>query len=63
VVEEAVDHRRGDDFVAGHLAPDGEGLVRGDDQRGALIAGGLAAAAAAAANGREPTSSRPSGGI
>ena len=35
VVDEAVDHRRGDDVVAEDLAPGREGLVRGDDQRGA----------------------------
>jgi hypothetical protein len=38
VVDEPVDHRRGDDLVAEDLAPGGEGLVRGDDQRGALVA-------------------------
>ena len=39
VVDEPVDHRGGDDLVAEDLAPAGEGLVAGDDQRGALVAG------------------------
>jgi hypothetical protein len=40
VVDEPVDHRGGDDLVAADLAAGGEGLVRGDDHRGALVAGG-----------------------
>jgi len=36
VVDEAVDHRCGDDLVAEDLAPAGEGFVRGDDQAGAF---------------------------
>ena len=39
VVDEAVDHGRGDDVVAEHLAPTAERLVRGHDQRGAFVAG------------------------
>ena len=38
VVDEAVDHRGGD-IVAEYLAPAAEGLVAGDDQRGAFVAG------------------------
>ena len=37
-MDEAVDHRGGDDVVAEDLAPGGEGLVGGDDQRGAFVA-------------------------
>ena len=40
VVDEAVDHGGGDDVVAEDLAPAAEGLVGGDDQRGAFVAGG-----------------------
>jgi hypothetical protein len=39
VVDEAVDHGCGDDVVAEDLAPAAEGLVAGDDQAGALVAG------------------------
>ena len=39
VVDEAVDHRRGDDVVAEDFAPAAERLVGRDDQRGALVAG------------------------
>ena len=38
VVDEPVDHRGGDDVVAEDLAPGREGLVAGDDQRGAFVA-------------------------
>src|SRR5919197_3891155 len=38
VVDEPVDHRRGDDLVAEDLAPARERLVRGDDHRGPLVA-------------------------
>ena len=40
VVHKSVDHRGGDDVVAEHLAPAAEGLVAGDDQRGAFVAAG-----------------------
>ena len=40
VVDEPVDHGGGDDFVAEYLAPAAEGLVGGDDETGALVAGG-----------------------
>jgi hypothetical protein len=39
VVDEAVDHRGGDDVVAEDLAPAAEGLVGGDDERSALVSG------------------------
>ena len=39
VVDEAVDHGRGDDGVAEDLAPAAEGLVRGHDDAGPLVAG------------------------
>ncbi len=39
VVNEPVDHRRGDHLVPEDLAPGGESLVRSDDQRGPLVAG------------------------
>src|SRR4051794_7662786 len=38
VVDEAVDHGGGGDFVAEDLAPGAERLVAGDDQRGAFVA-------------------------
>jgi len=38
-VDEPVDHGGGDDFVAEDLAPGGEGLVAGDDQACAFVAG------------------------
>jgi hypothetical protein len=38
VVNQAVDHGGGDDLVAEDLAPAAEGLVAGDDERGALVA-------------------------
>jgi hypothetical protein len=38
MVDELVDHRRGDDLVAEDLAPAREGLVRGDDHRRPLVA-------------------------
>ncbi len=38
VVDESVDHGGGDDVVAEDLAPAAEGLVAGDDHRGALVA-------------------------
>jgi hypothetical protein len=37
-VDESVDHGGGDDFVAEDLAPPAEGLVAGDDERGAFVA-------------------------
>ena len=40
VVDEPVDHGRGDDLVAEDFAPAAEWLVAGDDQRGSLIAAG-----------------------
>jgi hypothetical protein len=40
VVDEAVDHRGGDDVVAEDLAPAAERLVGGDDHRGAFVAAG-----------------------
>ena len=40
VVDEAVDHRGGDDVVAEDLAPAAEGLVGGDDQTGSFVAAG-----------------------
>src|SRR5439155_23985875 len=39
VVDEPVDHGSGVGRVAEDLAPGGEGLVAGDDQRGAFVAG------------------------
>ena len=39
VVDQAVDHGGGHGGVAEHLAPASEGLVGGDDERGALVAG------------------------
>ncbi len=38
VVDEPVDHGGGDDLVPEHLAPPSEGLVAGDDERGAFVA-------------------------
>jgi len=40
VVDESVDHGGGGDFVAEDLAPAAEGLVAGDDHRGAFVAPG-----------------------
>ncbi len=40
VVDEPVDHLGGDELVAEDLAPDGEALVAGDDQRGAFVTAG-----------------------
>ena len=40
VVDQAVDHRGGDDVVAEDLTPAAEGLVGGDDQRGAFVFAG-----------------------
>jgi hypothetical protein len=40
VVHEPVDRGGGDDVVAEHFAPAAEGLVAGDDQGGAFVAGG-----------------------
>ena len=40
VVDEPVDHGGGDDVVAEDFAPAAEGLVAGDDQAGAFVAGG-----------------------
>ena len=40
MVEQAVEDGGGDDGVAEHLAPLGEALVRGEDDRAALVAGG-----------------------
>ena len=37
-MDEPVDHRDGGDLVAEDLAPGAEGLVAGDDQRGAFVA-------------------------
>jgi hypothetical protein len=39
VVDQAVDHGRGDHVVAEDLTPAAERLVAGDDQAGALVAG------------------------
>ena len=39
MVNEPVDHRRRGDLVTEDLPPGAEGLVRGDDQRGPLVAG------------------------
>jgi hypothetical protein len=39
VVDQPVDHGRGDHVVAEDLAPAAEWLVRGHDQRGAFVAG------------------------
>ena len=39
-MDEPVDHGGGYHVVAEDLAPGGEGLVAGDDHRGALVAGG-----------------------
>ncbi len=39
VVDDAIDHRRGDDLVTEHVAPASEGQVAGQDQRGVLVAG------------------------
>jgi hypothetical protein len=38
VVDDAVDHGGGDDLVAEHVSPAGEWQVRGQDQRGVLVA-------------------------
>jgi hypothetical protein len=66
VVDEPVDHRDGGDLITEALAPGAEGLVAGDDQRGALVArgdetehqvGGLGS------NGMSPTSSTTSSGM
>src|SRR6266581_1404196 len=40
VMQEAVEDGGGDDPVAEHLAPDGEGLVRGDEDGALLVAAG-----------------------
>src|SRR3954451_11637919 len=40
VVDESVDHRGGGHVVAEDLAPGAEGLVGGDDHRGAFVAAG-----------------------
>ena len=40
MVHDAVDHRRGHDLVSEHVAPAGEGQVRGQDQRGVFVAAG-----------------------
>ena len=40
MVDEPVDHRGGDYFVAEDLAPPAERLVAGDDQAGSFVAGG-----------------------
>src|SRR5271169_75294 len=40
VVHDPVDHRGGHDLVAEHVAPAGEGQVRGQDQRGVFVAAG-----------------------
>ena len=39
VVDDAVDHRGGDDLVAEDVSPAGEGQVAGQDQRGVFVAG------------------------
>ncbi len=39
VVDDAVDHRGGDDLVSEHAGPGTEGQVAGQDQRGVFIAG------------------------
>lgn len=39
MVDEAVDHGGGHDFVAEHFTPAAKGLVGGDDQAGAFVAG------------------------
>ena len=38
MVDEAVDHGRGDDVVAEDLSPAAEGFVAGDDEAGAFVA-------------------------
>ena len=38
VVDDPVDHRGGDDLVAEHVAPAGEGQVAGEDERGVFVA-------------------------
>ena len=38
VVDDAVDHGRGDDLIAEDVSPAGERQVRGQDQRGVLVA-------------------------
>lgn len=38
VVDDAVDHGRGDDLIAKYVAPASEGQVRGQNQRGMLVA-------------------------
>ncbi len=40
VVDQPVDHRRGNDVVAEDLAPASEGFVAGDDEAGAFVAAG-----------------------
>ena len=40
VVDDAVDHRGGEDLVAEDVAPACEGQVVGQDQRGVFVAGG-----------------------
>lgn len=38
MVDDAVDHGRGYDLVTEHVSPAGERQVRGQDQRGVLVA-------------------------
>jgi hypothetical protein len=38
MVDDAVDHGPGDDLIAEHVAPAGKRQVRGQDQRGVLVA-------------------------
>ena len=40
MVDEPVDHRSGDNLITEHFTPAAEGFAGGDDQAGALIAGG-----------------------
>lgn len=40
VVDDAVDHRRGDDLITEYVSPAGEGQVRGQNQRGVFVAAG-----------------------
>ena len=58
-MDEPVDHRGGDGLVAEDLAPGGEGLVAGDDQRGAFVAAGRRARTSGWRPGRRRGCSRP----
>jgi hypothetical protein len=39
VVDDAVDHRGGDDVIAEHISPAGERQVAAEDKRGVLVSG------------------------